>query len=60
VSTVFIATANGVPKGADDARTASVFTRADLPEPLAFDHAIILRDYFNLKNGIPRHHVFSP
>ncbi|MBR9979775.1 MAG: NUDIX hydrolase [Desulfatitalea sp.] len=60
VSTVFIATASGVPRGADDAKTASVFTQANLPEPLAFDHTIILRDYFNLKNGIPRHHVFSP
>lgn len=60
VSTVYIATASGVPRGADDAKTASVFTQANLPEPLAFDHTIILRDYFNLKNGIPRHHVFSP
>jgi ADP-ribose pyrophosphatase YjhB (NUDIX family) len=45
-STVFIAKAQGIPKGADDALQAQIFTQADLP-PLVFDHAQILRDYFD-------------
>jgi len=45
ISTVFIATASGVPKGADDAAEARVFSIHDLPTPLAFDHGDILRDY---------------
>ena len=49
VSTVFIARANGDPKGADDARQAQLFTKAELPSPIVFDHARILRDYFNYK-----------
>jgi ADP-ribose pyrophosphatase YjhB (NUDIX family) len=49
VSTVFIATAEGVPQGADDAKTAGVFGEQDLPAPLVFDHAQILRDYFDFK-----------
>ena len=44
-STVFIATASGIPVGADDAKQAQVFTQATLPE-LAFDHGRILHDYF--------------
>ncbi|MBI2352521.1 MAG: NUDIX hydrolase [Deltaproteobacteria bacterium] len=49
ISTVFIARANGDPKGADDARQAQLFTEAELPSPIVFDHARILRDYFNYK-----------
>lgn len=49
VSTVFIARASGEPEGADDARRARLFTETDLPFPLAFDHARILRDYFHYK-----------
>lgn len=45
ISTVFIAKASGVPKGADDAAEARVFSINDLPSPLAFDHGDILRDY---------------
>ncbi|MBW2052791.1 MAG: NUDIX hydrolase [Deltaproteobacteria bacterium] len=44
VTHVFLAKAHGSPKGKDDARQAKVFTTANLPEPLAFDHA-----YFKLK-----------
>ncbi len=47
VSTVFIATASGKPKGGDDAKEARVFTRDNLPEEIAFDHRRILEDYFN-------------
>ena len=49
VSTVFIATAVGVPRAADDAKTVRTFRESNLPAPLAFDHAQILRDYFTLK-----------
>jgi 8-oxo-dGTP diphosphatase len=45
ITTVFIARAMGVPIAADDAAEARVFPVADLPEPMAFDHADILRDY---------------
>jgi 8-oxo-dGTP diphosphatase len=49
ISTVYIATAHGVPKGADDAKTAKVFAAGQLPEPMVFDHAQILSDYFTYK-----------
>jgi 8-oxo-dGTP diphosphatase len=49
VSTVFIATANGTPRGADDAKVARVFREDEIPAPIVFDHARILRDYFLFK-----------
>ncbi|MGH7847688.1 MAG: NUDIX domain-containing protein [Candidatus Binatia bacterium] len=49
VSTVFIATAQGTPQGADDAKSARVFTEETLPTPIVFDHAQILEDYFRYK-----------
>ncbi len=49
VSTVFIASAEGVPQGADDAKVARPFEENNLPAPLVFDHARILRDYFAFK-----------
>jgi 8-oxo-dGTP diphosphatase len=49
VSTVFIGRANGVPRGADDAKAARPFSENNLPTPLVFDHAQILRDYFIFK-----------
>jgi 8-oxo-dGTP diphosphatase len=49
VSTVFIATAQGVPRGADDAKFARAVREDHLPAPLVFDHAQILRDYFIFK-----------
>src|SRR3990167_1983294 len=49
ISTVFIARANGDPRGDDDARQAQLFTEAELPSPIAFDHAQILRDYYHYK-----------
>lgn len=48
ISTVFTATASGVPEGADDARLAALFTQENLP-PLVFDHQKILQDYFKAK-----------
>jgi 8-oxo-dGTP diphosphatase len=49
ISTVYIATAQGVPKGADDAATAKVFAAGQLPQPIVFDHPRILNDYFTYK-----------
>jgi len=49
VSTIFIATATGIPKAGDDAEDAVVFTRESLPEDIAFDHMKILEDYFSGK-----------
>lgn len=45
ISVVFIARAQGMPRGADDARQARVFATDALPSPLVFDHEQILRDY---------------
>ncbi len=49
ITTVYIAAANGIPRGGDDAAEARVFSREALPEPVAFDHKEILRDYFTGK-----------
>ncbi len=47
ITTVFIAEGGGDLQAADDAKAAGVFTRGNLPAPLAFDHEQILDDYFN-------------
>ncbi len=44
-SAVYVARARGVPEGADDAAEAHTFTPPDFPQPLAFDHGLILADY---------------
>jgi 8-oxo-dGTP diphosphatase len=49
ISIVFIAAADGTPRGADDAKIAGVFRETEIPSPLVFDHARILRDYFHYK-----------
>jgi len=46
ISTVFLADAEGEPRGGDDAAEARVFPAEELP-PLVFDHAKILADYFS-------------
>jgi ADP-ribose pyrophosphatase YjhB (NUDIX family) len=46
VTVVFAAHAEGVPKAYDDALEAGIFTKDNLPSPLAFDHDKILADYF--------------
>ena len=46
ITTVFIAKAKGKPVAADDAQEIGVFTKDKIPQPLAFDHSDILRDYF--------------
>jgi ADP-ribose pyrophosphatase YjhB (NUDIX family) len=48
ISTVFLATAAGMPKAGDDAGKTAIFTQENLP-PLVFDHAKILADYFSYK-----------
>lgn len=50
VTTVFMATAAGLPEAGDDAGQAAVFTRDRLPA-LVFDHALILADYFLYKKA---------
>ena len=49
IATVYIAKATGNPFAADDAVEVGIFTKDDLPRPIAFDHAEILTDYFALK-----------
>ncbi|MGZ9146810.1 MAG: NUDIX domain-containing protein [Candidatus Deferrimicrobiaceae bacterium] len=49
ISTVYVATAEGTPKGGDDASEARLFGRRNLPTPLAFDHATVLADYFRFR-----------
>jgi 8-oxo-dGTP diphosphatase len=49
VSVVFIATAAGTPAGADDATVARVFRENEIPNPVVFDHARILLEYFRYK-----------
>ena len=47
ITTVYIASAEGNPRAADDAKAIGIFTRDNLPPSLAFDHADILNDYFS-------------
>ena len=49
ISVVFIATASGIPRAADDAKTARCFFETEIPSPMVFDHGRILRDYFHYK-----------
>jgi 8-oxo-dGTP diphosphatase len=52
ISVVYIAHADGIPRGNDDAKEAVLFLPDELPQPLAFDHAEILADYRHfLKTG---------
>jgi 8-oxo-dGTP diphosphatase len=44
ISTVFLATAAGEPRGGDDAAEAQAFPWSALPEPIVFDHRSILAD----------------
>ena len=46
ITVVFVARGEGRPRAADDAADIGVFTRETFPEDIAFDHAKILRDYF--------------
>ena len=46
ISTVYIAKAKGIPHAKDDAMEIGIFDRSNLPDEIAFDHHLILRDYF--------------
>jgi len=51
ITAVYTATAQGEPSAADDAARIGIFTKENLPSPLAFDHAQILDDYFKGRYG---------
>ena len=46
ITTVYIAKAKAIPEAGDDASDIGVFTESNLPDEIAFDHRLILRDYF--------------
>ncbi|HMV36368.1 MAG TPA: NUDIX hydrolase [Turneriella sp.] len=49
ISAVYIASAKGTPRAADDAKNLRVFKPAELPAELAFDHRKILDDYIKFR-----------
>lgn len=49
VSIVYIASADGAPRAADDAADVGIFTEENVPAPLAFDHGQVLGDYFTYR-----------
>ena len=49
VTIVFVAKAIGTPIAGDDAKEIGVFTKDNLPSPIAFDHWRIISDYFRWK-----------
>jgi 8-oxo-dGTP diphosphatase len=50
ISIVFIATAKGEPKAADDAKNIGIFHPWEIPNNLCFDHDLILKDYLRYRN----------
>jgi len=51
ISTVFVGQATGEAQAGSDAQKAGLFTKNTLPAPLVFDHALILKDYFNWRDN---------
>ena len=51
VTTVYIGRASGIPEARDDARNLGIFRQNDLPSTIAFDHALIIQDYFSYRAG---------
>lgn len=49
MSTVFVAHASGEPAGDDDAEEAAYYPLSALPEPICFDHAVIISDYLQYR-----------
>jgi len=49
MSVVYVARAEGVPEGMDDALEARLFSLDALPSPICFDHGQILEDYRRLR-----------
>ncbi len=52
LSVVFVASGRGTPLAADDAQDLKIFSRENLPEEMAFDHARILDDYLERSNNL--------
>lgn len=50
LSVVFLATAQGEPQAQDDAKAIGIFESWQIPVPLCFDHAQILRDYWHYRH----------
>lgn len=51
ISTVYAATAEGIPKAADDAANLAVYALDNIPGQLCFDHSDIIRDYIRMKKA---------
>jgi len=52
-SAVYVATAQGEPRGEDDAKEAKVYALDEIPyEKLVFDHAQIVRDYLQKRKEL--------
>lgn len=49
IAIVFVANAKGKPEARDDAKGVKTFKRKEIPKKMAFDHRLILEDYFNKK-----------
>ena len=56
ISTVYVASGRGFLRAGDDAGEAGIFTREEMPFPLAFDHQKILSDYFEI-SADPRRRI---
>ncbi|BAQ66854.1 NUDIX hydrolase [Geminocystis sp. NIES-3709] len=56
MSIVFIASAIGQPKPADDALNLGIFNIWEIPNNLCFDHDLILQDYLHYRN----YHIRPP
>jgi ADP-ribose pyrophosphatase YjhB (NUDIX family) len=46
ISTVYVGKGKGKPQAKDDAIEIGIFTESSLPREIAFDHRLILSDYF--------------
>ena len=58
ITTVFIASATGIPEANDDAKEAKLFFKENMPHPIVFDHEQILEHYFRYKNGALKSDIF--
>ena len=52
ISTVFVAEGKGHPRANDDAKEVKLIQKENIPEEMAFDHRMILKDYFWWKKWI--------
>ncbi len=59
LTTVYIATAQGVPEAADDAKDIGIFNEDNLPAQLAFDHDRLIEDYLEYRKGGIKNEIFS-